>query len=57
MLVIYLFHNLVSFSSGMLNSFRISFSIMSAVNKTNGILFQLIPVRVAKGVTEPIVAL
>lgn len=52
----YLFHSLVSFSSAMLNSFRISFSIMSAVNTTKGILFHSNPVRAAVGVPEPILA-
>lgn len=55
-LVMYLFHSLVSFSSGMLNSFRISFSIMSAVNTTKGILFHSAPVRAAVGVHEPVLA-
>lgn len=60
-LVMYLFHSLVSFSSGMLNSFRISFSIMSAVNTTKGILCHSTPVRAAVGVgvgvPEPVPAL
>lgn len=55
-LVMYLFHSLVSFSSGMLNSFRISFSIMSAVNTTKGILYHCTPVRAAVGVPEPLPA-
>lgn len=53
----YLFHSLVSFSLGMLNSFRISFSIMSAVNTTKGFFFShSTPVRAAVGVPEPILA-
>lgn len=53
-LVMYLFHSLVSFSSGMLNSFRISFSIMSVVNTIKGILFHSTSVWAAVGVPEPI---